>query len=134
MLVFFIKPRQKKNVKSKERGCSSCCRNENGGFREKVSDFSLDLRQIRPSAVFGTRRRTALHGEGFAWVLDLGSFLKLLEVEDLSYLGFILYLSVFTMFELIEAVNGRLIGPKWPFDRSQNLGPNCENFSKPLNT
>ena len=27
--------------------------NENGGFREKVSDFSLDLRQIRPLAVFG---------------------------------------------------------------------------------
>ena len=50
---------------------------ENGGFREKVSDFSLDLRQIRPSTVFGTRRRTALRGEGFAWVPDLGSFLKL---------------------------------------------------------
>ena len=50
---------------------------ENGGFREKVSDFSLDLRQIRSSAVFGTRRRTALCGEGFAWVPDLGSFLKL---------------------------------------------------------
>ena len=28
------------------RRSSSCCRNENGGFREKVSDFSLDLRQI----------------------------------------------------------------------------------------
>ena len=28
------------------------------------------------------------------------------------YLGFILYLSVFTMFELIEVVSGRLIGPK----------------------
>ena len=46
-------------------------------FREKVSDFSLDLRQIRPSAVFETRRRTALRGEGFAWVPDLGRFLKL---------------------------------------------------------
>ena len=45
--------------------------NENGGFREKVSDFSLDLRQIQPSAVFGTRRRTAQRGEGFAWVPDL---------------------------------------------------------------
>ena len=33
-------------------------------FREKVFDFSLDLRQIRPSAVFETRRRTALRGEG----------------------------------------------------------------------
>ena len=46
-------------------------------FREKVSDFSLDLRQIRPSAVFETRRTTALRGESFAWVLDLWSFLKL---------------------------------------------------------
>ena len=46
-------------------------------FRENVSDFSLDLRQIRPSAVFETRKRTALRGEGFAWVPDLWSFLKL---------------------------------------------------------
>ena len=37
--------------------------------------FSLEIRAIRPSAVFGTRRRTALRGEGFAWVPDLGSFL-----------------------------------------------------------
>ena len=59
---------------------------ENGGFRENVSDFSLDLRQIRPSAVFGTRRRTALRGEGFAWVPDLGSFLKLLKVGVSPYL------------------------------------------------
>ena len=61
-------------------------RNENGGFREKVSDFSLDLRKIRPSAVFGTRRETALRGEGFAWVPDLGSFFKLLEVGVSPYL------------------------------------------------
>ena len=71
---------------------------EYGGFREKVSDFSIDLRQIRPSAVFGTKRRTALHGEGFVWVLDLGSFLKILEVGVSPYLGFTLYLSVFQCF------------------------------------
>ena len=58
-------------------------------FREKVSDFSLDLRQIRPSAVFETRRRTALRGEGFAWVPDLWSFLKLQEVGVSPYLCFI---------------------------------------------
>ena len=46
-------------------------------FRERVSSFSLSFYAIRPSAVFRTRRRTALHGEGFAWVPDLGSFLKL---------------------------------------------------------
>ena len=58
-------------------------------FREKVSDFSLDLRQIRPSTVFGARGRTVLCGEGFAWVPDLGSFLKLREVGVSPYLGFI---------------------------------------------
>ena len=66
---------------------------KNGGFREKVSNFSLYLRQIRPSAVFRARRETALCGEGFAWVPDLGSFLKLREVEVSPYLGFILRLS-----------------------------------------
>ena len=85
---------------------------ENGGFREKVSDFSLDLRQIRPLAVFGTRRRTALRGEAFAWVSDLGSFLKLREVGVSPYLGFILRLSTMLMFRLVEALNGRLIGSK----------------------
>ena len=85
---------------------------DNGGFREKVSDFSLDLRQIRPSAVFGTRRRAALRGEGFAWVPDLRSLDKLLEVGVSPYLGFIPSLSTLSMFELNEAVRGRLIGPK----------------------
>ena len=66
---------------------------ENGGFREKVSDFSLDLRQIRPSAIFGTRKRTALRGEGFAQVPNLGSFLKIREVGVSPYLGFIPSLS-----------------------------------------
>ena len=79
-------------------------------FRER--NFSLDLRQIRQSTVFGTRRRTPLRGEGFTWVPNLGSFLKLLEVGVSPYLGFILRLSVFTMFALNEAVRGRLIGFK----------------------
>ena len=56
--------------------------------------FSLEIRAIRPSAVFGTRRRTALRGEGFAWVLDLGRFLKLREVGVSPYLSFIPILSV----------------------------------------
>ena len=42
-----------------------------------------------------------------SWIFD-----KLREVGDLSYLGFILYLSTLLMFELNEAVGGRLIGPK----------------------
>ena len=82
-------------------------------FREREREhFSLDYRAIRPSAIFGTIRKTALRGEGFAWVPDLGSFLKLLEVGVSPYLGFIPALSTFSMFELNEDVRGRLIGPK----------------------
>ena len=81
-------------------------------FRERRLDFSLKSWEIRPSAIFGTRRETALRGEGFAWVPDLGSFLKLREVGVSPYLGFILRLSVFTMFALNEAVRGRLFCSK----------------------
>ena len=52
-------------MKSKGGGCS---RWED---RERVSDFSLEMQTIRPSAVFEARRRTGLRGEGFAWVPDL---------------------------------------------------------------
>ena len=58
-------------------------------FSERESSFSLEMRAIRPSAVFGARRRTTLRGEGFASVPDLGSFLKLREVGVSPYLGFI---------------------------------------------
>ena len=75
-------------------------------------DFSLEIRVIRPSAIFGTIREAALRGEGFAWVPDLGSFLKPREVGVSPYLGFIPFLSTLSMFELNEAVMGRLIGPK----------------------
>ena len=67
---------------------------------------------IQSLAVFGARRRIALRGEGFAWVPDLGSFLKLLEVGVSLYLSFIPILSALRMFELNGAVRGRLIGPK----------------------
>ena len=85
-------------------------------FRERSLSFYLDLQEIRPSTVFGTRRRTALRGEGFAWVPDLGSFLKLREVGVSPYLSFIPILSTLSMFESNEAVRDRLIGPK-PWDR-----------------
>ena len=77
-----------------------------------MTTFSLESWKIRPSAVFGTRVRTALHEEGFAWVPDLGSFFKLLEVGVSPYLGFTLYLSVLQCFGLLKALNGRLIGSK----------------------
>ena len=84
---------------------------------ERESSFSLEIRAIRPSVVFGTRRKAALRGEGFAWVPDLGSFLKLREVGVSPYLGFILRLSTMLMFRLVEALNGRLIGSK-PWNRN----------------
>ena len=78
----------------------------------RESSFSLEIQAIRPSAVFGTRREAALRREGFAWVPDLRSLDKLLEVGVFPYLGFILSLSTLSMFELNEPVRGRLIGPK----------------------
>ena len=66
---------------------------------ERASDFSLEIRAIRPSTVFGTKWEAALRGEGFAWVPDLGSFLKLREVGVSPYLCFIPSLSTLRMFE-----------------------------------
>ena len=100
----------------KGRGCSSLGRKRKWWFKERVYGFSLEYREIRPSAAFGARGRTAPRGEGFAWVPDLGSFFKLLEVGFSPYLSFIPILSVLSMFESNEAVRGRLIGPK-PWDR-----------------
>ena len=57
--------------------------------RERASSFSLDFYAIQPSAVFGTRRKTALRGEGFAWVPYLRSLDKLLEVGVSPYLGLV---------------------------------------------
>ena len=77
-----------------------------------MCSFSLGLRAIRQSEFFGTRRKVALRGEAYAWALVLRSFDKLREVGDSSYLSFTLCLSVFMMLKLIEALSGRLIGPK----------------------
>ena len=81
-------------------------------FRERVFDFSLSFRQIRSPAVFGARRKAALRGAGYTWTPDLRSFDKIREVGVSPYLGFIHSLSTLSMFELNEAVRGRLIGPK----------------------
>ena len=82
-----------------------------GEFLWRDRNFSLKYRAIRPSVYFGTRREAALRREGFAWVPDLRSLDKLLEVGVSPYLGFILYLSTLRMFESIEAVRGRLSVP-----------------------
>ena len=81
-------------------------------FRERRTSFSLNSRAIGPSNSFRTRRKAVLHEADNAWTLVLGVFDKLREVGVSSYLGFTFCLSVFTMFELDEAVRGRLIGSK----------------------
>ena len=81
-------------------------------FSVRRSDFYLKYWAIRPSTVFGTRRKAALRGESFAWVPDLRSLDKLLEVGVSPYLGFIPSLNTLRMFESIEAVMVRLISPK----------------------
>ena len=85
--------------------------------RVRRSSFSLEYQKIQPSATFGTRMRTDLRGEGFAWVPDLGSFFKLLEVGVSPYLVLFPLLSTLRMFRLVEALNGRLIGSK-PWNRN----------------
>ena len=55
-------------------------------FRERVRDFSLNFWLIRPSDLFGARRKVALRIEAYAWAPVLRSFDKLLEVGVLSYL------------------------------------------------
>ena len=74
--------------------------------------FSLDYRAIRPSKVFGARRKAAIRDEAYTWEPVLRVLEKIREVGVSPYLGFTLCLSVFTMFELFEALNDRLIGPK----------------------
>ena len=55
-------------------------------FRERVCNFSVGFRTIRPSDFFGPRSKVVLRSEGFAWVSVLGVFDKLREVGVLSYL------------------------------------------------
>ena len=56
-------------------------------FRERISNFSLDLRAIRSLEFFRARRKVALCGKAYAWAPVLRSFDKIREVGDLSYLG-----------------------------------------------
>ena len=78
------------------------CRGDAGShfqtFRERGCSFSLSFCAIRPLAVFGTKRKSVLRGEAYAWVPDLRSLDKLREVGVSPFLGFTLYLSVFQCF------------------------------------
>ena len=89
---------------------------------ERTSHFSLESWEIRPSTVVGARRKAALHGETCAWAPDLRGYDKLRKVGDSPYLGFTLCLRAMLMFQLVEALNDHLIGPK-TWDRSvRNYG------------
>ena len=81
--------------------------------RERECGFSLGFWAIRPSEFVGARKKVVLRSKAYAWAPILRSFNKLREVGVSSYLSFTLCLSVFMMLELIEAVSGRLIGPKY---------------------
>ena len=100
--------KEKENVKGKKRDVVTM----DFWFLERVSNFSLGLRTIRPSEFFGARRKTVLRGEGNAWTPVLRTFNKLHEVVVSSYVSFTLCLSTLLMLELNEAVRGRLIGSK----------------------
>ena len=76
------------------------------------SSFSLRSRAIGPLDFDVARRKNVLRGAGYAWTLDLWSFLKLQEVGVSPYSSFTLILSVFRCFGLFEALRGHLIGPK----------------------
>ena len=86
-------PLQNENEPKRGRGGSSYRKQKWSLLGVRESNFSLKIRAIRPSAVFGIRRRTAPRGEGFSWVPGLESFLKLREVGVSPYLGFIPALS-----------------------------------------
>ena len=53
---------------------NGCSEPQISDSRERVSDFSLDFRQIRPSAVDGARREAVLRGEDNAWTPGLRVF------------------------------------------------------------
>ena len=57
------------------------------GVRE--SNFSIKIRAIRSSAVFGARRENVLRGAGYAWTPGSGGLFKILEVGVSPYLCFI---------------------------------------------
>ena len=90
-----------------EKGSSSSL-----GFLSFFLERERLLSSFPANPTVGTRREVVLRGEGFAWVPDLRSLDKLLDVGVSPYLGFTLYLSVFQCFSWLEALNDRLIGPK----------------------
>ena len=75
-------------------------------------NFSLEMRTIRPSAVFGGKKEKCSMQDRLRVDFGIGSFFKLLKVGFSLYLSFYSHLNVLLMFRLNEAVRGCLIGPK----------------------
>ena len=93
----------------------------NGVFRERERERLLSRFLDDPTVeILRAKKETILRGEDNAWAPILRSFDKLREVGVSSYLSFTLCLSVFMMFELIEAVRGRSICPK-SWDRNVRI-------------
>ena len=84
-VVSHIEKEKRKTWRGRKKGI--CRRFWISFSRERVSSFSLSFRAIRSLAVFETRRKVALRRESFAWVPDLRSLDKLLEVGVSPYLG-----------------------------------------------
>ena len=82
-IVIFSKGKRSKTCKGRHFSSSelSFCY-----FRERVCIFSLKSQAVRPSELFGPRRKAVLRGEGNAWAPVLRSFKKLCEVGVSSYL------------------------------------------------
>ena len=87
-----------------------------GSLENYLFRRALPLGPSKMKIALGAAKGLAFLHESFAWVPDLRSLDKLLEVGVSPYLGFIPALSTLQMFESNEAVRGRLIGPK-PWDR-----------------
>ena len=60
-----------------------------GVFRVRRLNFSLEIQAIRPSAIFGTRRKTVLRRAAYARVPDLWVFDKIRDVGVSPYLGLV---------------------------------------------
>ena len=66
-MTHLLKFKKGRKREMKGGGCNRCGEPKMVVFRENVFDFSLDLRHIRSSAVFGPRRKNVLRGAGYAW-------------------------------------------------------------------
>ena len=58
-------------MKWERKRCSRRGEGENGGSRERVSDFSLEIHAIQPLDFDGASRENVLCGAGYVWTLDL---------------------------------------------------------------